>query len=313
MILARKSLLFGPVLLLVSALIIVVNLPALAGNIYKWQDKNGHYHFTDSEANIPAEYRSKVNKRKTDPSVESVFSTPGSNSDTGTDQSAPVSEEEGNSFSIPYVDKEGSANRVIIEMVFNGHVKAPILVDTGSPGLVISSDLAEQLGLLSAESSRLLVAIGGIGGSTQAIRTIVDKVQIGKVKEEFIPAHIVQKMAKAYQGLVGMDILANYTLTIDSSNHRLVAKENPANQNLPAGRTESWWRSNFREFNHYYEFWNNQLKMLDDSNSPYRSLSTSKREKYKRFIEQQFRESKNLLDQLDRFARFNSVPRHWRR
>ena len=71
---------------------------------------------------------------------------------------------------------EGSADRIIINMVFNNRVTAPILVDTGSPGLVLSAKLASQLGIINEDSNNLVVTIGGIGGKEVAIRTIIDKV-----------------------------------------------------------------------------------------------------------------------------------------
>jgi hypothetical protein len=198
-------------------------------------------------------------------------------------------------------------------MVFNGRVTVPILVDTGSPGLVISAGLADQLGLFNKDGNNLLVTIGGIGGSEPAIRTIIDKVQIGSITEEFIPAHIVREMSDAYQGLVGMDILAKYSVTIDSARHRLVARRNPESSKLPAGRNRHWWETNFREFGFYHEFWEGQLKTINNSGGPYARLSSSRRDEIKRFIEHQYQESKDLFSRLDRYARWNSVPRHWRR
>jgi hypothetical protein len=120
-------------------------------------------------------------------------------------------------------------------------------------------------------------------------------------------------MADAYQGLVGMDILSKYAITIDSPRQRLVAKRNPESDQLPAGRNRHWWETNFREFSYYSDFWESQLKAVNDSVGPYSRLSTSRREEIKKFIEYQRRESKDLLTKLDRYARWNSVPRHWRR
>lgn len=198
-------------------------------------------------------------------------------------------------------------------MVFNGRVTAPIMVDTGSPGLVISADLANQLGLFHEDSSNLLVIIGGVGGREVAIRTIVDKVQICSITEECIPAHIISDMADAYQGLVGMDILANYTVTIDSAQKRLIARKNPDSDQLPAGHGQSWWQRNFQEFNRYDEFWEGQLKAIDDRDGPYTRLPTSRNKAIKAFIEYQCQESKKLLTKLDRYASWKGVPRHWRR
>lgn len=297
-----------------TMLFAIAALSTSADKIYKWRDKEGRLHFSDSEASIPAEYRNGVGEMSALPPVSSPVPAatplPEEKKSAETAPAAPKAEE---GFTIPYEGREGSANRVIIKITFNGRVTAPILVDTGSPGLVLSADLADQLGLFKKEGNTLLVAISGIGGSTPAIRAIVDKVQIGSVTEEFVPAHVVESMSDAYEGLIGMDILARYTITIDPANRRLIAKENPEAKKLPAGRNQNWWQSNFREFQFYFDFWEKQVEMIGSSSSPYRSLSTSERQEIREFVEQQHQESKHLLDRLDRYARWNSVPRHWRR
>ena len=57
---------------------------------------------------------------------------------------------------------------------------------------------------------------------------------------------------------------------------------------------------------------NTVQELVDSSDSPYSRLTRSY-ERVKRFILTQQDESKSLYDQLDRFARSNSVPRHWRK
>lgn len=282
---------------------------ASAEGIYKWRDKDGRLHFTDSEFKIPEEYRSGAARVTAAPAVSApaVSEPPRQNAGPGRPEARP---EKG--FTVPYAAREGTAERVIVRMTFNGRTTVPILVDTGSPGLVISADLAETLGLFNKDGSNLLVAVSGIGGSTTAIRTIVDKIQIGSATEEFIPAHIVTHMSDAYQGLVGMDLLSRYTLTIDSAGHRLIFRENPSSEQWPAGRSRNWWQSNFREFQFYFDFWDKQLQMVGDSGSPYGRYPTSHRNELRDFIAQQHRQADHLLERLDRYARRHSVPRHWR-
>ena len=295
-----------------SVLLLALALAAPAtAKIYKWRDADGKLHFSDSPDNVPVEvlnddskeYRpdeSRVNLVPTAPRPSSATPTP---SESGT-----VAGE----ISIPYVAREGSASRVIVNVTFNGSVTAPILVDTGSPGLVISDDLAERLGLFEKEGSSLMVVISGVGGRQSAVRTIVDKISLGGVSEKFVPAHIVASMSDAYQGLIGMDILSNYRLTIDTANRRLLATANPAAKNLPAGRARTWWESNFREFGFYLKFWEEQASMLSGGDSPYARLTGPRRKKLENFILLQRDEAKHLYQRLDRFARWNSVPRHWR-
>ncbi|MFL5361452.1 MAG: aspartyl protease family protein [Myxococcales bacterium] len=82
-------------------------------------------------------------------------------------------------FEIPYVSREGHAQRVIVPVTLNGRVTVPMALDTGSPGLIIWSALAEKLELLSRDEGALEVTAAGIGGKAPAILGIVDSVDIG--------------------------------------------------------------------------------------------------------------------------------------
>ncbi|MEA3361689.1 MAG: aspartyl protease family protein [Thermodesulfobacteriota bacterium] len=291
-----------------------------AGKIYTWRDNQGNLHYSDSPHNAPDEFRETTKEYKS--AASSITFTPGQEKtadDTGGNNGVNIAEKSANdksgseSISIPYRAKEGSANRIIIDITFNGSVTAPILVDTGSPGLVVSAELANQLGLFDVDGSKLMVIISGIGGTQTAVRTIIDNLSIGAITEGFVPAHIVSDMSGAYQGLIGMDILSGYTLTIDPTNKRLIANLVPTAQDQPAGRGRSWWQTTFREFSYYNNFWEQQSVMIGKSDSPYSRLASSESKRVKDFIIDQKKEAQNLYHRLERFARSKAVPRHWRR
>lgn len=283
-----------------------------SGKIYRWVDENGQLHFSDSPHNIPADIRAKTKEYKPDSASISVTSGAFKNNSINDSTTATTALPDG-SISIPYTAREGTANRVIIDVTFNGSVTAPILVDTGSPGLVITDELANRLDLFDQDGTQLLVLISGIGGQQAAARTIIDKISLGSITEQFIPTHIVADMSDAYQGLIGMDILSNYTLTIDATNKRLLAKRTEATRDLPGNRSQSWWQSNFAEFGYYKDFWIAQEKLMGKSDSPYARLAPSELNRLNRFIQQQKDRAQDLYNQLERFARWRSVPRHWRR
>lgn len=305
--------------LLLASISVVLCLPAppdATGKIYRWVDENGQLHFSDSPQNVPAEQRQEASKYKPDTSGLTIInSNSASINNSSTNEKTAGNDDPLNrdSIAIPYRAKEGYANRVIVDITFNNSVTVPILVDTGSPGLVISAEVANRLGLFASDGSRLMVLISGIGGAQTAARTIIDKISLGNISEEFIPAHIVSQMADAYQGLIGMDILSKYTLTIDPANKQLIANAIKNVQDRPGGRDKSWWLANFREFNYYSQFWEQQAELINASNSPYSRLASSEQQKLKEFILQQKSEAQELYNRLDRFARWKSVPKHWRR
>ncbi|MBN1957611.1 MAG: aspartyl protease family protein [Desulfuromonadales bacterium] len=281
-------------------------------DIYRWRDAQGKWHFSDSPQNVPAQLREKAREDKTTSGNLNIISSGSQSSQAKSTQRR--QDEKGldeNLISIPFTAKEGLADRVIIDVTFNNSITAPILVDTGSPGLVLSSDLASALGLIDPDGNNMLVLISGIGGSKVATRAIVDKLSLGTITEKFIPAHIIPQQATAYQGLIGMDILSQYSLTIDSAHRRLIAHKRPPAEDRPGGRSRSWWQKNFRELAYYIPFWQEQAELLDQNNSPYSRL-TSSYERVKSFIRTQQEETQKLYDQLERYARSHSVPRHWR-
>ncbi|RLB73058.1 MAG: hypothetical protein DRH07_02870 [Deltaproteobacteria bacterium] len=300
------------ILILLSLSISFSTAAIVNGQMYHWVDENGQHNYSNSQQDIPAEIRNKNNEYT--PDTSSITISSDHNKSTKSVAESVSNAPSKNSISIPYTAKEGTANRVIIDVTFNGQVTVPMLVDTGSPGLVISNNLADLLNLSNQEGERLVVFISGVGGRKIATKTIIDKLTMGEITEDFIPAIIVSDISSNhYQGLIGMDVLSKYTMTIDPTQHKLVANLIPSAQNLPAGRNRSWWQANFKEFGFYKEYWKEQERLIGKSKSPFTRLSSSELKRTKSVILQQKNMATLLYDKLERYARFNSVPRHWRR
>ena len=288
----------------------VLPVPDAMADLYRWRDDQGRWHFSDSPQNVPVQILETAKEAQSESGNLNIISTPPKQAQNKPALKGAVSK--GEEISIPFTANEGYADRVIIDITFNISVTAPILVDTGSPGLVITSDLATRLGLIDPDGNNLLVLISGIGGREIAAKAIVDKINIGAITETFIPTHIIRPSSRAYQGLIGMDILSQYSLTIDSANRRLIAKKLPPSENRPGGHNSRWWQKNFKELIYYMNFWDQQAELIDSHNSPYSRL-TSRYDRVKSFILTQKDESKKIYERLDRHARRHSVPRHWRR
>ncbi len=300
------------VFFLLTIIVGLCTATTVSAQMYRWVDANGQLHFSNSPQSVPDNIRNKNNEYTPDSSSITI------NNDVDRTElkksKSNNSSARKDSISIPYTAREGFADRVIINVRFNGRVTVPMMVDTGSPGLVISESLADRLNLFDEESGRLMVMISGIGGRKTATRTIIDKITIGEITEKFIPAHIVSGMSSGhYYGLIGMDVLSSYTMTIDPVQRKLIAHLIPSAQNQPAGRSRAWWMSNFREFGFYQQFWQQQEEMIGKSDSPYSRLSTGEQKRVEEFILQQKSTADALYEQLERYAGYNGVPRHWRR
>ena len=129
--------------------------PATSGKVYKWRDEQGRLHFSDT---APIETDSTQNLEEFD--SEPPRNPPAKENAQESQSVHTGKTQKTDEISIPYVSKEGTADRVIINVTFDGRVTAPIVVDTGSPGLVLHASLAYLLGLFSEDidfsSKRLL-------------------------------------------------------------------------------------------------------------------------------------------------------------
>jgi hypothetical protein len=285
-------------LLIVASLLLCAISHSGASEFYEWTDENGVRHFATSLAEVPERYRNQVTQpdaprpRPADARPAPPALAP-----------APAEAVPGLAkFEVPYEPFEGSARRVIVEVTFNGRVKAPMAIETGSPGMVVSFELAEKLGLFSGGGGNLLVQAAGIGGTAPGVLTIVDSVTVGDARASFIPTTVTDGISDAFDGLIGMDFLANYTFHVDAARQVVVFEEIPASENSRGGRDEAWWRNTFTQFRGARDHWKAYAASLEGK------LGASERA----FAEFQARESERLLQRLEVYASNLAVPRHWR-
>ena len=276
-----------------------------SSDFYEWTDENGVKHFATTIDQVPAKYRDQVKPpdarptRSGKPTADAT--SPAAESGAArTPAAAPGGELE--RFEIPYRPSEGSARRVIIPVTFNDKVTVPIALDTGSPGMVISFQLAARLGLLSGDRAALVTQAAGIGGTVPAILTVVDAVSVGTARSSFVPTTVTEPVSDAFEGLIGMDFLSSYTVTIDPTRQVVAFEKHAADPNARGGHGEDWWRATFRDFRSARDRWQAHA----------RSTAGKLGAREQAFVDFQVRESERLLRMLDVHASNQAVPRHWR-
>lgn len=282
---------------------------ASAGNYVQWTDETGMVHYSDSLQNVPEKYRTQSKQEKF--KEEKLPET----SHAKVDCAAPaglqarildrMNETWGEKrklgvFEVPFQAYEGTAQRVIVSVTFNGFVTVPMAIDTGAPGLVISPKVAQTLGLARNEEGKVVSVAAGLGGRTLTVRTFIDKVQVGGATDNFIPATIAAMNSSSYEGLIGMDFMSKYSFKVDPVKQVVVFEEVVPDPASPGGRSERWWRSLFSEFNALRDFWTRTGGL--------RNLTTQQRE----FSSRQVKEADKLLCKLGRQADDYSVPQDWR-
>jgi hypothetical protein len=270
----------------------------LAQTTYKWIDKDGEIHVTTSPP--PADSPSAVLPPARAEPPKGVHAA----------ESAPTPKR----HEIPYLGREGDARRVIVPVRFNGRVTAPMALDTGSPGLIISQSLAEKLDLFSRAEGALIVNARGVGGTELAVLSLVDDVAIGDAEQRMLPVTVMTgSLSSKFDGVVGMDFMAQYSMTIDSARQVVVLQELDASD-APGGHPEAWWRDVFAEFRGQRDQWTALIARLDRDQAEHRpsELDAGSLEKLRKGARVQLEEAEKLLARLERYASSVSVPRQWR-
>jgi hypothetical protein len=215
-------------------------------------------------------------------------------------------------ITVPYKAFEGQAQRIILTVKLNGRETAAMALDTGAPGTIIFTPLAERLGVLAEGSNRLMTTVGGIGGRTPAALVVLDSLSVDEARTEFVPATVTASMTDAFEGLVGMDFLAGYSVQIDTQKHRLVLTELPKSIDRPAGHDEAWWRRTFTQMDGQQTLWH-QIHATIKERVSRSNVSGDGSAEALNFAERQVREAEQLASRLERYASNNAVPREWRR
>lgn len=299
------------------ALALVFAVGASAGEVLKWTDEDGNTHFADSLTSVPPRYRDQVEQKRYRKRTRStVRQQSGQEENSYAASSSGRRERRGAlaRFEVPYRAYEGAARRIIIPVTFNNSVTANMVLDTGAPGMLIRPRLAEKLGIFEKDDGMLLTRSGGLGGSVPAIYTIIDRVNIGGAEDRFIPTTIAPFFGGPYEGLIGMDFMAGYSIRIDTRRHVVVFEEMAPVASMPGGHDATWWRINFHKFSKMREQWKTYSSYWDERMS---STGLSGEGGYtremKEFAQRQYAEANKLFGKLDSYASHNAVPMHWRK
>jgi clan AA aspartic protease (TIGR02281 family) len=212
-----------------------------------------------------------------------------------------------NRFTVHYKAFEGNTRRIIIPVTINGRYSAQMALDTGASDVIIFERLAKRMGILEKDEGNVLWQAAGIGGTTPAILTILDSVSVKNATEEMVPVIITKDLSNEFDGLLGMDFMAHYSIFIDNRKKLLVFEENRESHNLPGGHDEHWWRTNFKRFSSLRRTWSDYLDYLNNIKGDDKNLT-----RLKEFAHKQLTESERLFYKLNSYASDVGVPMQWR-
>ena len=259
--------------------------PAYA-EIYKWVDRDGRVHFSDTLAGIPPEYRDRIEEKagltstsRSGPAPQRV--TPERRS------GAPAPP----SYAVP-LRRDGNA--LLVEALVGGTVRTRLLLDTGAEFTVLSTAAARRLALNLGNAA--VIPLRSASGVFFAPMIKVHSIAVGDAAAYDVEV-VVHDATPGLDGLLGMSFLDNFLVTISTSDERLILT--PLTESVDAelydGHPKDWW---IRKF-HFYRTQIESLKGYVGS-------------RYALEVERTLRYFRAELETLERQASLAGVPRRWR-
>jgi predicted aspartyl protease len=107
----------------------------------------------------------------------------------------------------------------VVAVTFNRRLTANLALDTGATKTMISRRIAERLAVRSSGSA----LVSGIGGTVAASYVHIDSISVGRaeVADLMVAVHDFSRHP-AYEGLLGLDFLANFNVALDTQKQLLV-------------------------------------------------------------------------------------------
>jgi clan AA aspartic protease (TIGR02281 family) len=254
--------------------------------IYKWVDRDGSVHFSDTLSGIPSEYRDRIEERagltstsRSDPAPRQV--TPERRS------IAPAPP----SYAVP-LRRDGNA--MLVEALVGGTLRTRLLLDTGAEFTVLSTAAARRLALNLGNAA--VIPLRSASGVFFAPMIKVSSIAVGDAAAYDVEV-VVHDATPGLDGLLGMSFLDNFLVTISTSDEKLVLTPLPDSMDaeLYGGHSKGWWMRKFR-------FYRAQIE----------SLKGYFGSRYGLEMERTLRYFRAELEALERQASQAGVPRRWR-
>jgi len=110
-----------------------------------------------------------------------------------------------------------SQRRLTLAVGIGEHGPFDFLVDTGSEATIVSSEVADQLGLPREEERRIV----GVGGETMAASVTLDELVVGSRRMRDLPAAVVDGAGIGAEGIIGIESLRDQRVVLDFENSEI--------------------------------------------------------------------------------------------
>ena len=217
---------------------------AAAAEIYQWTDEQGRVHYTQSLSQVPARHRSQAELRALAPQGPARLQTYNSPAAPAPDGSVPRAAR-GTAGREVRVSVARAGTGMVVNVLVNGSVNAPFLVDTGATDVLIPASLARRLGIQAGPESRSKTYRTANGTVTQAT-AMLGSLDLGGAVVENVPASISPSMEI---GLLGLSFFNHFTYHIDAAAGVLTLVPNDLAESggILGGRSEAQWRAEYQD------------------------------------------------------------------
>ncbi|MBI4422589.1 MAG: clan AA aspartic protease [Elusimicrobia bacterium] len=121
------------------------------------------------------------------------------------------------------VDSRREGSHLIVSVVFNGKVRAKMLVDTGASVTSLTPVLAERVEPSSDRDGTAQLTLGD-GRKVKARRFQAKSIEVGRTKVEGADVVVLPPPGPGLDGLLGMSFLEHFSTEVDLRNGKLLLK-----------------------------------------------------------------------------------------
>ncbi len=275
-------------------------LPEPGFSLYRWRDEEGVIHITDVPP--PTGPYEAVGEKKGN---EEERSTPEKSvPQPGGEETAPSETPKKFSDAV-YIPLRQAGNHYLVQMGINGQAQGYFLLDTGASMTVIGPQIAEKAGIVLDESLPILPLKTASGLIFPSVAH-VEKFTLGNLilSGGDVVVHDIH-FGKGVSGLLGMDLLSDYLVTLDTQKATLVLKPVKKTGPIYGGHSKKWWRSRFGFYRHILRSLENVRKVPERALKPYHIT--------KERVEKSIEIYQERLDELSSLAEDELVPLDWRK